>query len=574
MQINRKSKQAIATFIVLCVITLPFQNCGKFEVSSSNSSIGTALNSTNSTGGSSTGTAPSSTELDKTKQASCSALLGTPTISITNTSVLNFMSGLNTNSGDSYDPNFSNIFTTTGNKGFTDMTKVNSIGCNFSSIVKTRVIYNSTYKSDILSAIDLLGLIKKSSDLTTDASKAQFADQVLVDFTDLQTNSKNMNPSFSSENTNSNSINSFTRNLIVANERNSARMPLRCVSGDVWLALTSETTITHGAETPFTKTSTPVYAKVHFVNNCPSEAKIYQDGINPNLTTKGALLGSSVAIDANWAVSIAPSQDTNVKGAGVAIVYKNTGNSSSPSWTFSESLKNNSAAAGDNLTAVAIDGSWMAISSEFKSGTGAVFIYNLSGNNWVLTQTLLPSDNESNQVFGHSLAMKAGTLVVGSPQSSLVPGGGELSGAVSIFKLNSMTNQFDFKKRISHSNNSGEGLGMSVSVDGNNLAIGAPQAILTQSSGKGKVYVYNIANPSAPVLTTTILPKSTDITNNGAQFGASVSILGAALAIGSPGATPASDSSKASAGYVCYYDNFTNPNMISTLLFAIVMPVQ
>lgn len=575
MKLSRRNKHSLMSLIILSVVILPFQNCGKFQAdqkaitpTSSSTSASTSPGGSNGSSSSPSpapvaGPAPSPSpapmpgpapapSAEAIKHTACSALLGTPTISLSNTSVLNFNSGLSANTGDRTDLTFNDVFTTTGSKGFTDMAQVNSLGCNYLSVVESTVVYNSTQKSDIDFSLDLMGLVKKTSDATndTDAKRASFAQRSIDDFTELPTSAKNN--AYPVENGNALNINSYNRNLVVKLRRNAAQGPIRCVNGTVWVSLVTKTTVAHGAQTPLIKQSAPIFARINLTNSCPQETKMYLDGSNGSLTTKGALLGSAVATSGNWAVALAPSQDFVVKGAGAAIVYRNTalpGNT--PVWVFSETLKNNSALAGDNFSAVAIDGSYMAISSEFRSGTGVVFIYKLSGTNWSLIQTITPSDSESGQIFGHSLALKGTRLAIGSPHSSLVPGGGELSGAVSLYEFNALSNVFEFRNRISHPGQSGEGLGMSLSIDNNLLAIGAPQALLTQSLGKGKAYIYNISSLTSPTQLK-VIPAHADVVNNGAEFGASISLLGNALAIGAPG----TNTGALAAGMAFYYTDY------------------
>ncbi|MCG3166632.1 MAG: hypothetical protein POELPBGB_02412 [Bacteroidia bacterium] len=73
------------------------------------------------------------------------------------------------------------------------------------------------------------------------------------------------------------------------------------------------------------------------------------------------------------------------------------------------------------------------------SGSGAVYIYKKAGGVWSMYQKIVAADRSQNLVFGMSVSINGDYVVIGAPQSTLDENGNnflESSGAVYIFKLN------------------------------------------------------------------------------------------------------------------------------------------
>lgn len=120
-----------------------------------------------------------------------------------------------------------------------------------------------------------------------------------------------------------------------------------------------------------------------------------------------AFLGNAVSISGNLAVAGA-NGDNGWRGA--VYVYEKPGSA----WTFKQKLITTDIAADDNLGASVItNGTYIIAGAYGKNGnTGAVYIYGLSGGNWVQLQKLTPST--AGEGFGFSLALNGSRLLVGA----------------------------------------------------------------------------------------------------------------------------------------------------------------
>lgn len=151
-------------------------------------------------------------------------------------------------------------------------------------------------------------------------------------------------------------------------------------------------------------------------------------------------------------------QENNyLRGSGAVYVYKRTGNS----WDFEAYIKASNPDQDDyfgqtislNNTQLAV-GVWKESSSgqglsgadqsdNSSAGSGAVYVFNRTGDTWEQTNYIKASNAEEDDRFGTNLALSAGTLVViapgedsnaiglnGDQENNLIPN----SGAVYIFE--------------------------------------------------------------------------------------------------------------------------------------------
>lgn len=120
-----------------------------------------------------------------------------------------------------------------------------------------------------------------------------------------------------------------------------------------------------------------------------------------------AFLGASVSVSGNMAVAGA-NGDNAYRGA--VYVYEKAGGS----WSFKQKLVSADIAADDYLgISVVTNGTYIIAGAYGKnSSTGAVYVYSLSGGNWVQTQKLVPAT--AGEGFGFSLALEGSRLVVGA----------------------------------------------------------------------------------------------------------------------------------------------------------------
>jgi hypothetical protein len=120
-----------------------------------------------------------------------------------------------------------------------------------------------------------------------------------------------------------------------------------------------------------------------------------------------AFLGSAVSVSGNLAVAGA-NGDNSWRGA--VYVYEKTGGS----WGFKQKLLSTDIATDDYLGAsVVTNGTYIVAGAYGKNGnTGAVYVFGLSGGNWVQIQKLTPAT--AGEGFGFSLALDGSRLIVGA----------------------------------------------------------------------------------------------------------------------------------------------------------------
>ncbi|MGE0633808.1 MAG: hypothetical protein AB7O96_15445, partial [Pseudobdellovibrionaceae bacterium] len=216
----------------------------------------------------------------------------------------------------------------------------------------------------------------------------------------------------------------------------------------------------------------------------------------------------------------------SILNAGSVRMFQKSGNQ----WSEFTKFSMGDVQADDNLSAVSLSGSTLALGSAYNNGEGAVYIYRWNGSAWTFSQKLTYPLSDSAPQFGLSLSLSGAILAVGAPSYSA---GGDAafdrSGAAFVFRDNGSTFSLDSTVTLG-AGNTNKGFGSSVSVSGNFLAVGAPQAITKESLGAGTVYVYQLAAGSATLTKTLTAPNGA----TGERFGDSVSLLGSSLAVGAP----------------------------------------
>ena len=138
--------------------------------------------------------------------------------------------------------------------------------------------------------------------------------------------------------------------------------------------------------------------------------------------------------------------------------------------------------AGESV-AISNDGSIIAVGSWESTvpGNGSVRIYELIAGGWVLKGSPL-TGAAANDRFGNGLALSADglTVAIGAPVN------GSSRGQVTVFSWNGSSWVAKGSALIGSATNTQFGYAVSLSADGDTLAVGAPN----ETSSTGKVYVY------------------------------------------------------------------------------------
>ena len=196
-------------------------------------------------------------------------------------------------------------------------------------------------------------------------------------------------------------------------------------------------------------------------------------------------------------------------------------------------LTSSSGRAGDEFgISVAICGNFVVVgASELNSSTlGSAYVFVKGSQGWAnMTQTakLTASDAVAGAVFGSSVACSGRTIVVGAPHHF----GGEAY--VFVEPAAGWSDMTETAHLTASDEGSIDDFGYSVAIEGQTIAVGAPQAT-GELEFQGKTYIFQ--RPQSGWQTTSAF--AAELTPSNAQFdngfGASVSLSGRTLAAGAP----------------------------------------
>jgi hypothetical protein len=128
----------------------------------------------------------------------------------------------------------------------------------------------------------------------------------------------------------------------------------------------------------------------------------------------GAAFGTSVATAGSLMVVGAP-----MLGGGVAYLYTR----GAGAWRESAQLRAPDTQAGDFFGgAVAVAGTTIVVGADNHDNTGAAYVFVKGSSGWHLTAELAGADGRPGSGFGYSVAIGAGTIVVGAPTPVLGTG--------------------------------------------------------------------------------------------------------------------------------------------------------
>jgi hypothetical protein len=264
------------------------------------------------------------------------------------------------------------------------------------------------------------------------------------------------------------------------------------------------------------------------------------------------LFGYSVTIDGDRAVVGTRGEDgpsNRKEGAGAAYVFEWTAASG---WQEEQVLRASNAEEGDAFGAsVAIDGDRVIVGASFDDGpsngkdwAGAAYVFEwTAASGWQEVQILRASNANSDDNFGHSVAVDGDRLIVGADgEAGPSDNTGSESGAAYVFERTG-TGWKQNEDKILRASNSGirDRFGASVAIDGDRVIVGAPydDGPSDREDRAGAAYVFEHSgatwgNPSGTGFSeqTRILRASN--VAEGDAFGTSVAIDGDRLIIGAP----------------------------------------
>lgn len=251
-------------------------------------------------------------------------------------------------------------------------------------------------------------------------------------------------------------------------------------------------------------------------------------------TQELATSGSALAMDGDRLAVGQPS------GAGSVQIWLRTAGT----WALEDTVTASDAAAGDAFGfAVALDGDSLAVGARFGDGnqanTGTAYVFTRSGSTWTEQARLFVATGQPGDTFGAAIDIDQDTVAVGAPGV----------GRVHVFTRSATV--WSLEQSIDPSVG---GAGSSVGVDGDVLAVGAPEDDqYDNNAGSLRVYArsagaWSLANELG-ALDASLL----------AALGTAVAVEGSTVLAGAPGA------SGSSSGGVYVFSHALSPGDTCTL---------
>ena len=237
--------------------------------------------------------------------------------------------------------------------------------------------------------------------------------------------------------------------------------------------------------------------------------------------------GSSVSLDGNTAAIGSPLDDPRGLNSGSTYIFVRSGTT----WSQQAKFVPPDGASNDNFGEdVSLSGPLVLIGAESDgtaAGTaaGSAYVYVRGGSSWSLETKLEPNDPAASDYFGSSVALDGETAVVGA---RLDDDRGNGSGSAYVF-TRSGTMWTQQAKLTASDGTAGDALGVSASLAGDDLILGASQDGVN-GTNSGSAYVFT---RSGGVWTqqAKLLPSDGTSTT---LFGASVAVEGNVALVGAP----------------------------------------
>ena len=183
---------------------------------------------------------------------------------------------------------------------------------------------------------------------------------------------------------------------------------------------------------------------------------------------------------------------------------------------------------GDFGLGVALFEGTLAISEPRATGGGAVHIYVRSGVNWLLQQTLTADDELPGGNFGLSLSLQSDAIAIGAPDKTV--DGKMFAGAVYVFERSGDI-WSKVQRIVAPVPREFQIFGASVALNGDNLVVGGP---FTWDQGGpddvGQIYLYQRGGDGWTLMDTASGSEASHLT----QFGRPVAIDGSTVAAHDP----------------------------------------
>jgi uncharacterized repeat protein (TIGR01451 family) len=238
--------------------------------------------------------------------------------------------------------------------------------------------------------------------------------------------------------------------------------------------------------------------------------------------------GASVSVSGETGVAGAPSDDTPAGTAGgSAYVFVRSGTT----WSEQQKLVPSDGSSDDSFGfAVSISGDTVLAGAYLDdvsglADAGSAYVLVRSGATWTEQRHLGAWDNVAGDDFGASVAMSGDTVVVGSYLDD-TPGGAD-AGSAYVF-VRSGTAWIEQQKLFASDGAAGDTFGLSVSLSGDTLVVGARYDDTAGGVDTGSAYVF-VRSGNTWTEQQKLLPSDAAADD---LFGSSVSLAGDTVAIG------------------------------------------
>jgi hypothetical protein len=246
-----------------------------------------------------------------------------------------------------------------------------------------------------------------------------------------------------------------------------------------------------------------------------------------NNSAQGKKFGTYVAIEAGTVIAGAPTDFSKGTNSGAAVVFTKADGI----WTEQAKLVGDDTGAEDLLgQAVALSGETAVLGAPgdtpIGTGSGSAYVFVRSEGVWTQQAKLTASDAAMGDQFGQSAAISGDTIIISAPMDDSLGGN---SGSAYVFTRNGGT--WTGQAKLTGSGLAMNGMfGWSVTIDGDTAAIGALGDTIN-GSNSGAAYVFTRTDG---VWTEQVNLTASDGTADH-NFGRSVALSGATLAVGAPG---------------------------------------
>jgi len=240
--------------------------------------------------------------------------------------------------------------------------------------------------------------------------------------------------------------------------------------------------------------------------------------------------GYSVAVSGDTALIGSYLDDVGANGdQGSAYVFTRSGTT----WTEQQKLTASDGALGDDFGySVAVSGDTAVVTAVFhnaggNSDQGSAYVFTRSGTTWTEQSKLTASDGAANDQFGRSVALSGDTAVVGAHADNV--GANSDQGSAYVF-TRSGTTWTEQAKLTASDGAASDYFGMSVALSGDTVVVGAWLDNVGANADQGSAYVFTRSG-------TTWTEQAKLTASDGAAsdyFGVSVSVNLDTVAIGAP----------------------------------------